>query len=217
MPSALSLKNYQVQTLDALRRYLERAVSLGNADTAFYEITKRPYVAAPGLPGLPYVCLRVPTGGGKTLLAAHSVAVATDALLRVDKPVVLWLVPSQTIRDQTLNTLLDREHPNRHALADRFGENVRVLSIQDALYAKRAEYDGGAVIIVSTLQAFRVEEKEGRKVYDSNGELMDHFSGLTAESMALLETAGNTTVYSLANVLRLHRPIVLVDEAHNPR
>ena len=217
MPAPFSLKDYQVQTRDALRCYLERTVTLGNADTAFYEITKRPYFAAPCLPGLPYICLRVPTGGGKTLLAAHSVAVAADSLLRTDRPVVLWLVPSQTIRDQTLKTLQDREHPNRRALADRFGENVRILTIQDALYAKRAEYDGGAVVIVATLQAFRVEEKDGRKVYETNGELMDHFSGLPAEAMALLETADGATVYSLANVLRLHRPIVLVDEAHNAR
>lgn len=55
-------------------------------------------------------------------MAAHSVAVAADTLLRCDNPTVLWLVPSQTIRDQTLATLRDRENPNRRALADRFGE-----------------------------------------------------------------------------------------------
>ena len=89
---------------------------------------------------------------------------------------MLWLVPSQTIREQTLATLQDRAHPNRRALADRFGENVRVMGVADALYAKRADYDGGAVVIVATIQAFRVEETEGRKVYEANGELMDHFT-----------------------------------------
>jgi len=213
-----SLKNYQLQTLSSLRRFLEKAVELNDADTAFYALTKRPFFQPPGLPGLPYICLRVPTGGGKTILAAHSVAIASDAFLRCDNPTVLWLVPSDTIREQTLGTLSDRAHPNRRALADRFGENVRVMTIQDALNAKRADYDGGAVVIVATIQAFRVEKTEGRKVYEANGELMDHFSGMANEQRAILEAGpSGDPLPSLANVLRMRRPMVIVDEAHNAR
>ena len=212
------LKNYQIQTLGALRKFLEKTVEFNDADTAFYALTKRPFVQPPSLPGLPYVCLRIPTGGGKTILAAHSVAVAADSFLRTDQPTVLWLVPSQTIREQTLATLQDRAHPNRRALADRFGENVRVMTVADALYAKRADYDGGAVIIVATIQAFRVEETEGRKVYEANGELMDHFTGLADGLRYALEIGpSGDPVQSLANVLRLRRPMVIVDEAHNAR
>lgn len=213
-----SLKNYQIQTLGALRKFLEKTVEFNDADTAFYALTKRPFVQPPSLPGLPYVCLRIPTGGGKTILAAHSVAVAADSFLRTDAPTVLWLVPSQTIREQTLATLQDRAHPNRRALADRFGENVRVMTVADALYAKRADYDGGAVVIVATIQAFRVEETEGRKVYEANGELMDHFTGLADGLRDALEIGpSGDPVQSLANVLRLRRPMVIVDEAHNAR
>ena len=213
-----SLKDYQIQTLQALRRFLEKTVELNDADTAFYAMTKRPFVPPPNLEGLPYVCLRIPTGGGKTILAAHSISVASDSYLRSDTPTVLWLVPSQTIREQTLATLQDRAHPNRRALADRFGENVRVLTVADALYAKRADYDGGAVVIVATIQAFRVEETEGRKVYEANGELMDHFTGLEGVLRDALEIGpSGDPVQSLANVLRLRRPMVIVDEAHNAR
>ena len=213
-----SLKNYQLQTLASLRRFLEKSVELNDADTAFYSLTKRTFFQPPGLPGLPYVCLRVPTGGGKTILAAHSVAIAADNFLRCENPTVLWLVPSDTIREQTLATLSDRAHPNRRALADRFGENLRVMTIADALYAKRADYDGGAVVIVATIQAFRVEKTEGRKVYDANGELMDHFTGIPNEQRALLEAGpSGDPLPSLANVLKMRRPMVIVDEAHNAR
>ena len=213
-----SLKAYQRQTLTSLRRFLEKTVEFNDADTAFYSLTKRPFFQPPGLPGLPYVCLRVPTGGGKTILAAHSIAIAADSFLRCENPTVLWLVPSDAIREQTLATLSDRSHSNRRALADRFGENVRVMTIQDALYAKRADYDGGAVVIVATIQAFRVEKTEGRKVYEANGELMDHFSGMAHEQRALLEAGpSGDPVPSLANVLRMRRPMVIVDEAHNAR
>lgn len=218
MPSPFTLKLYQEQCLTALRNYLAEVASSGDADTAFYKFTRRPYHAAPALPGLPYICLRVPTGGGKTILAAHSVAVAASAFLKSDTPCVLWLVPSQTIRDQTLATLQDRTHPNRRALADRFGENLRVMTVTDALYAKRADYDGGACVIVSTLQAFRREETEGLKVYEANGELMDHFTALPDALRHLLDKGpGGDPVPSLANVLRIRRPVVIVDEAHNAR
>ncbi|MCW3477777.1 DEAD/DEAH box helicase family protein [Limobrevibacterium gyesilva] len=189
-----------------------------DAVAAFAATTRRPYVEPPQLPGLPYVCLRVPTGGGKTFMAAHTVAIAADAFLRVENPVALWLVPSQAIRDQTVKTLKDREHPNSGALRDRFGDNVRVMTLAEALYAKRADYDGSACIIVATIQAFRVEDKEGRKVYDANGELMDHFTGLSAAVLPLLRLGpSGSPVPSLENVLRLHRPAVIVDEAHNVR
>lgn len=213
-----ALKGYQQQALVALRRFLDKTVELNDADTAFYSLTKRPFTPLPALPGLPYICLRVPTGGGKTILAAHSIAVAADSFLRSDAPTVLWFVPSQTIRDQTLASLQDRSHSNRRALAERFGENVRIMSVSDALYAKRADYDGGAVVIVATIQAFRVEETEGRKVYEANGELMDHFTGLPEALRASLEAGpSGDPVPSLANVLGLHRPMVIVDEAHNAR
>jgi len=214
----LSLKSYQVQTLGALRKFLEKTVERNSANLAFYEMTNRPFEPVPSLPGLPYVCLRVPTGGGKTILAAHSVAIAADSLLLTDTPTVLWLVPSQTIREQTLATLQDRTHPNRRALSDRFGENVRVMTVTDALYAKRADYDGGVVVIIATIQAFRVEETEGRKVYEANGELMDHFTGLASGLRDALDIGpSGDPVPSLANVLRLRRPMVIVDEAHNAR
>lgn len=78
---------------------------------------------------------------------------------------------------------------------------------------------GGACIIVGTIQAFRVDDTAGRKVYADAGALMDHFSGLAPEQVARLEKVEGTTrpVASLANVLRLHRPMVIVDEAHNAR
>lgn len=212
------LKTYQTQTLAALRRYLEGVARLGRASTAFYDQTGRPYLEAPGLEGVPYVCLRVPTGGGKTLLAASAIPVAADAFLHVEAPTVLWLVPSQTIRDQTLLTLSDRSNPNHQVLAERFGSNVRVLSVADALITSRADFDSSATIIVATLQAFRIEETEGRKVYEPNGALMDHFADLPEALSAGLEAdAGGSPKPSLANVLRLRRPIMIVDEAHNAR
>jgi type III restriction enzyme len=73
-------------------------------------------------------------------------------------------------------------------------------------------------VIVSTMQAFRVEDTEGRKVYEPSGALLGHFDALPAEAQDHLEKFSNgKPKTSLANVISLHRPIVIVDEAHNAR
>jgi type III restriction enzyme len=219
----MQLKEYQKRTLAALRDYFHACVEKRDANLAFYETTLRryglgvPYNPAPELPNLPYVCLRLPTGGGKTILAAHSIALAKTEYLHTDEPLVLWLTPSNTIREQTLKALRNRKHPYRKAV-ETAGANVTVLDISEALSVQPSQLNG-VTIIVSTMQAFRVEETVGRKVYEQNGSLMGHFPAtLQPTLLADLEKhEDGSPVYSLANVLALHRPLVIVDEAHNAR
>ena len=123
----MELKQYQEDTLAILRRFLEDARGVGPKD-AYEEIVRKPeqaarlgryagaYVPLEALPDAPYVCLRLPTGGGKTILAAHAVAVARDAWIEKDWPMVLWLVPTSTIRRQTVEALKSPRHPYRRAL-----------------------------------------------------------------------------------------------------
>ena len=213
----LQLRNYQERSLDALEAYLGLVTQHG-ASNAFYMQTNRPYVAIKQLPGLPYVCLRVPTGGGKTFMACHAVGIAAKSYLQLDRATCLWLVPSNTIREQTLAALRDREHPYRQALDARFSGQVRVMDLKEALYIQRNTLQGETVIIVSTLAAFRVNDTEGRKVYEPCGALSHHFSGLSAALEAVLEKREDGTIaHSLANVLRMWRPLIIMDEAHNAR
>lgn len=213
------LRSYQCDALDALERYLLKVPALGAA-TAFYDVARNGYREAPFVnPETPYVCIRIPTGGGKTIVASHAVGIAARRYLQTDAPMVLWLVPSNPILDQTLKALRNLDHPYRAALAADFGRNLSVLTVQEALSLSRADATGGACVIVSTLQAFKVEDTAGRKVYQDAGALMDHFSGLTQEQIGRLEKVegANRPVASLANLLKLHRPMVIVDEAHNAR
>jgi len=219
----LQLKEYQKRSLEALTAYFQACLQEANADFAFYKITQQkfgqgvPYQSVDELPGLPYVCLRLPTGGGKTLVAAYAVGIAGRELLHSDHPLALWLTPSNIIREQTLKALRDPRHPYRQALESQAGP-ASVLDISEALYIQPATLNTSTTVIVATMQAFRVEDTEGRKVYEPSGALMSHFSGLTTEALQGIETFENgEPLTSLANVLRLHRPIVIVDEAHNAR
>ena len=221
----LQLTLYQEKALNSLRLYLQLCNELKDANTAFYNATREiwgagiPYrpVGNAELREIPYICLRLPTGGGKTLLACHSIAVTNEEYLGKDHSVVLWLVPSNAIKDQTINALKNRNHPYRQALNSTIG-SISVVDLQDALSLQESTLTGSTTIIVATLQAFRVEDKEGRKVYASAGSLEHHFTRLPEPIRSKLLLNDNGVIdYSLANVLRINRPLVIVDEAHNAR
>jgi type III restriction enzyme len=219
----MELKNYQINALYALKLYLEECSVTQDADVAYYKVTRDLYETGlrynpvRELPGLPYVCLRIPTGGGKTLVASHAVGIAAHSLLHTETAMVLWLVPSTTILEQTLMALKNPTHPYNRALRSSLG-NVAVYSVSEAFYLSPAVVQAETVIIVSTIQAFRVEDTEGRKVYETAGQLKPLFANLPAEALKDVERDDNGEVIpSLANVLHMHKPIVIVDEAHNAR
>lgn len=220
----LELKGYQRRALDTLAAFFRETARTGEPMIAYTKAMReqygvaKPYVPAAGLPdAMPYVCLRMPTGAGKTLVACHAVGSAVRDYKGAERSLVVWLVPSTAILTQTLDALKDPAHPYRQALEASVGGPVRAVSIQEALYLNRTALDGETVVIVSTMQAFNVEDKDGRKVYaGDDGALMDVFTGRPAERLADLERFEDGEVKkSLENVLRLYRPIVVVDEAHN--
>ena len=213
------LKDYQRRCRDELAQYFRRVMECRSARLAFEELTPRHYRDVKALPGLPYVCVRVPTGGGKTVLAAHSVGITAKELLRQDRCLVLWLAPTTQIVQQTLKALRDKRHPYRQALDEAFAGCVSVMDLAAALGMGRSVLESDTVVIVSTLAAMRVENTDGRKIYEANGQLMACFEAVSKEQLAALGPANGTdpTAPSLANLLRLHRPLVIVDEAHNAR
>ena len=70
--TALTLKFYQQAALDALAAFARAAQATGPV-LAFGELAGRPYNADAFGAQVPCVCLRIPAGGGKTVLAAHAV------------------------------------------------------------------------------------------------------------------------------------------------
>ena len=223
----ISLKDYQRRVLASLRDFLNHISRGVPLSQAFYDVQvandrpPAPYipVVAAGLrPEMPYICLRVPTGGGKTLLASHAVGLAKHELLHAERAVALWLVPSNTILDQTADALRDPRHHYRRALELSCAGPVEVVTIDEALRLSHGTVTGSTVVIVATIQSFRVEDTTGRKVYDQNSAFSEHLLNVPADRLAdLLPGADGKPKPSLVNMLRLRRPIVIVDEAHNAR
>ena len=222
----MELKKYQSETLLVLRRFLEQCHLAGPVG-AYEAITEEPeqaqrlgryrgsYRNLEGLPGTPYVCLRLPTGGGKTVLAAHAVALAREAWVDKDWLLVLWLVPTNIIRRQTAEALKNPQHPYRRVLDDAFDGRVRVFDIGDFTSIRPHDIGDHCCIVVGTIQTLRVTNTEGRKVYAHNENMEPHFSRLSEIPPDLERLESGDTKFSFANLMHLHRPLMIVDEAHN--
>ena len=222
----MKLKQYQTDTLSLLRRFFEEARVAGPKN-AYEAITREPaqagrlgryagvYRPLAGLPNVPYVCLRLPTGGGKTILGAYAIRIARDAWIEKDYPLVLWLVPTNTIRRQTAEALKNSRHPYRRALDEAFAGRVRVFDIADFTHIRPNDVRERCCVVVGTIQTLRVSNTEGRKVYAHHEEMEPHFSALPQTAPGLERLENGKVKFSFANLMHLHRPLMIVDEAHN--
>mgnify|MGYP001267643310 CR=1 FL=1 len=239
----LPLKDYQLRTLDALSTFFEAARGAHDeysVAAAFNAARKNALGdAAPRVPyrplsadmsEVPQVCIRIPTGGGKTLLASHAVERAARGYVGTQSPLVVWLVPSNTIRTQTLDALQTPGHPYREALLDHYpADRLSVLDIADCVQLRAQDFGGRTIVLVGTIQTLRVDNTASRNVYAYNEAFEPHFATLPdepfferigerdIEAQPYLAGSLGKAKRSFANLLAWWRPIVIVDEAHNNR
>lgn len=180
---------------------------------------------------IPHVCLKVPTGGGKTLLGVEAVR-----HLKLGTGFVLWLVPTKAIYTQTWDALRNKEHPYRQILERASGGRVKLLQ-KDDRFTKQDIENHLCVMLLMLPAANRNRNKEFLKIFrDSSGyasffpvedDVREHQA--LSEKHPDLETAEDDQTaqprlsrnpkdtlikQSLFNVLKLLRPTVVLDEAH---
>jgi len=208
----MMLKDYQAEALDRLEAFFKRCRGSNSPRFAYEETTREwlgialNYRPLPTLPKAPYVCLRIPTGGGKTLIGGLAIERANRSLLFAHHSLTLWLVPSEPIREQTLKALRQPASILHRAVYSALGD-VTVLDIDEALRIKPVVVNNSNTIIVATMQSFKQEEMDRLSVYKQNSEMMPHFEGIADPAVIGRQ--------SLVDMLRMRRPFVIVDEAHN--
>ena len=208
----MTLKSYQADALDWYEKFLKRCRESGLPRESYARTTEEwrdmalYYRPLHGLESVPYVCVRIPTGGGKTLVAGMAIERVNRSLLHDPYSLTLWLVPSEPIREQTLKALRDKSTLLCRSVSSALGE-MTVLDIEEALRVTPHVLNGSNAIIVATMQAFKQEDTGRLSVYKQNGGLMEHFDGITDPAVR-----GNG---SFVDVLRMRKPFVIVDEAHN--
>ena len=219
----MELKSYQKEVLADLARYLELVVerqSPAKAYRAFWN-EKNVMVGPDGMPayvdtlsGVPHVCAKVPTGGGKTYIAASAVRTIFDAMPQRRARAVVWLVPSDAILAQTRNALQNPGHPYRQRLDVDFGGAVQVYSKEQALMGQNftpATVAEQLSVFVLSYDSFRTSKKEGRKAYQENGSLAGFAKWMNDPSVLLADTDET----ALIQVIRFLNPVVIVDESHH--
>lgn len=229
----MDLKDYQDKTLQQLANFLRAARADGIAQAfaahahpdartmlvpEYRALRDKEGAELPSLRGVPYVAIRIPTGGGKTLMGAHFIRCAADHWLERERPLVVWLVPSRTIKRQTLEAFKNRRHPYRLELDAAFGGQVAVLDSDDIEQLTPQELATRTCIVVATMAAARVQNIDIRDFYAHKEALEPHFIALPKDArLPELEPTedGKGPRFSFANLLRLHRPLVITDEAHN--
>ena len=167
---------------------------------------------------IPHVCLKVPTGGGKTLLG-----VAALERIKQDTGFVLWIVPTRAIYEQTIIAFRTREHPYRQMLERISGGKVKLL--QKTNHFTRQDVENYLCVMMLMLpSANRQKNKDFLKIFRDSGGYTSFFPP-EDDATANQELAGqhpdleknnggNHIKQSLINTLKLVRPTVILDEAH---
>lgn len=219
----MELKKFQKQVISDLNRYCELLNSTNSVVKAYNDfwLEKGVRVGFEAVPtynntiaNTPHVCFKVPTGGGKTFLACNSLKTIFGNLPSKKAKVVVWLVPSDAILTQTLKNLSNPEHSYRQKIETDFNGRVQVYSKQQVLDGQQfnpTTVNEQLSIVVMSFDSFRIKNKEGRKVYQENGNLQQFAKFITTPE-TLIEGIDDT---SLIQVLNQLSPVVVVDESHH--
>ena len=219
----MRLKNFQTQVINDLNRYCELLNETHSVVRAYnnFWAEKGVQVGLDSIPpykntieNTPHVCFKVPTGGGKTFLACNSLKTIFGNLPSKKAKVVVWLVPSEAILTQTLKNLSNPAHPYRQKIDSDFNGRVQIYSKQQVLDGQQftpSTVNEQLTVIVMSFDSFRIKNKEGRKVYQENGNLQQ-FAKLYSSRETLIENVDDTALIQVLNQLS---PLVIVDESHH--
>ena len=222
----MELKPYQRRVIDDLSTFVLRRMHLGDAAITFNKIWSekvgaynpltqmgmRPY--QDNVPGVPHLCVKVPTAGGKTFIAINALKAIYDSAPVSMPRMVLWLVPWSNLLQQTVRNLGLPGHPYNQRLNLLFQNRVVVLE-KDALL-QGTGFNPVAVrdqltIVVMSFASLRARRKEDRKVYQENGQLAQWADAFDDDAHQLKDHDPTAAI----NVIRHLQPVVVLDESHN--
>ena len=223
----MELKQYQQTVINELGEFigwLEKTEQINSAyeqywnskGISLFDIEGNNYIKPydNSIKGVPRVTVKVPTAGGKTFIACNALKTIFDSF-PLDKPkVVVWLVPSDTILQQTVKNLSDTSHPYRQKIDSHFGSAVKVYEkealLQGASFGP-TEVKEQLSILVLSVSSFSANNKDTRKAFQENGYLQQ-FPQTYQQPEKLLPNVDETALMQVINQLN---PVVIVDESHN--
>ena len=242
------LKNYQIKVVNTLKQFYQTAretkTSFEPARKALPENLRHtlnwvePAFKAAGKKykdkcanGLgeyyPRIIMKVPTGGGKTLLAVEAIREYQNLFAQKRTGLVVWIVPTETIYTQTVQKLRDKSNYLRQLLDQCSGGKTVILEKGQRLTTQDIE-ENLVILFVMIQSISRRNAKEALKVFQDSGgyesffpadnrndlhaELLKQFPNL--DSIAPLNSILPLIKTSLGNAVRVSRPFIIIDEIH---
>ncbi len=173
----------------------------------------------------PRAVVKVPTGGGKTLLAIEAIKEYQTRLAKKQHGLVVWIVPSETIYSQTIRQLKDKSHYLRQFIDQSSGGNTIILEKGQKL--TKNDMENNLVILFVMIQSVsRTKGKEGLKVFQDSGGYEGFFPAdnrydlhkkIIAQypNVDYFDYMGQKSVKSsLGNAIRVSKPLIIIDEIH---
>lgn len=175
----------------------------------------------------PRLVIKVPTGGGKTLLGVEAIRIYQTKYAEKRTGLVVWIVPTETIYSQTIKKLRDKGHFLRQLLDQVSGNRTMILEKGQRVSA--TDIETNLVILFVMIQSIsRRTNKEALKVFQDAGGYegffpQDNRNDLHAKllkSYPNLDSIADASSFfpliktSLGNVIRVSEPFIIIDEIH---
>jgi len=241
-------KEYQIKTLNRVKQYLDllydwrlKAAKIAEelGEQGIVDFPAKAWAKVEGLYApytsrrdglgrpLPCFCLKIPTAGGKTFLAVKTLDLINTNYRKLRTGLVLWVVPSTQIYNQTIRSLRNRDHPYRQHLDIASGGRTLIREKTDLF--SPLDVRENLVVLMLMLPSANRKTKEVLRMFKDSGGFAEFFpqeDDLEANAR-LLEKIPNLDTFekqsgfwgkqvksSLGNTLRLLNPVIILDEGH---
>ncbi len=170
----------------------------------------------------PRACVKMPTGGGKTLIAIETIRAYQNLFAKRKTGLVVWITHRDQIYRQTIENLQNKCHPYRQLLDQSSGN--RTLIVEKGQTLRKQDVDENLVILMLMIQSAardtnKIFEDSGytdffppENRYDQHAELLKIIPNLDRTSDTKLNQTQIKT--SLGNTIRTLSPLMIVDEFH---
>ena len=180
---------------------------------------------------IPHICLKIPTGGGKTFIGVNAVESINFDYFEQNTGLILWIVPTEAIYRQTIKSFKNKIHPYRQVLERASGQRIKILEKISSF--SQQDIREHLCVMLLMLQSANRETKESLRVfkdsghfinffpqpdnYKANNELLSQIQNLDFHGDPSQNFGGVKSIsikHSLGNALRTARPLIILDEGH---